>query len=359
MTTIERKILAAVDKHLPVLLMIGCTILGILIRVALRDIRSGDFEVFLSSWYDEIVANGLSQQVGDYNFTYQFVIWLLTKIGAAPLYSYKMISCIFDLVLAITAAMIVHRENNKENNWAAALAYGAVWLSPIVFLNSSAWAQCDAIYSAFALLAIFMLDKEKTNWSMCLLGIGFAFKLHTVFVLPLFLFVYFMRRTFSIVRFSLIPVSMLALSLPLVFWGRNIGEVFTIYANQTNSYQAMSMNYPSVWLLLCQAQDPAQYAFLKLPAIVMTVFVLALLMIWWIRKSYQPSGMNLYMMAFLVVYTCVLFLPSMHERYGYLYEILAVVLAVLIPKTIPLCIGLVCISLSTYGVYLFAYMSTA
>ena len=353
MTTIEKKILASVDKHLPVLLMIGCTILGILVRMALRDFRSADFEDSLSPWYDAIAANGLSQQVGDYNFTYQFVIWLLTKIGAAPLYSYKMISCIFDLVLAITAAMIVHRENNKENNWAAALAYGAVWLSPIVFLNSSAWAQCDAIYSAFALLAIFMLDKEKTNWSMCLLGIGFAFKLHTVFVLPLFLFVYFMRRTFSIVRFSLIPVSMLALSLPLVFWGRNIGEVFTIYANQPNSYQAMSMNYPSVWLLLCQAQDPAQYAFLKLPAIVMTVFVLALLMIWWIRKSYQPSGMNYYMMAFLVVYTCVLFLPSMHERYGYLYEILAVVLAVLIPKTIPLCIGLVCISLSTYGVYLF------
>ena len=109
MTTIERKILAAVDKHLPVLLMIGCTILGILIRVALRDIRSGDFELFLSSWYDEIGANGLSQQVGDYNFTYQFVIWLLTKIGTSALYSYKMISCIFDLVLAVTAAIIVHR----------------------------------------------------------------------------------------------------------------------------------------------------------------------------------------------------------------------------------------------------------
>ena len=43
----------------------------------------------------------------------------------------------------------------------------------------------------------------------------------------------------------------------------------------------------------------------------------------------------------------------MHERYGYLYEILAVVLAVLIPKTIPLCIGLLCISLSTYGAFLF------
>ena len=58
-------------------------------------------------------------------------------------------------------------------------------------------------------------------------------------------------------------------------------------------------------------------------------------------------------MAFLLIYTCVLFLPSMHERYGYLYEILAILLAVLIPKTIPLCVGLLCVSLNTYGAFLF------
>lgn len=198
-----------------------------------------------------------------------------------------------------------------------------------------------------------MLEKEKHNWALCLLGIGFAFKLHTVFALPVFLFVYFVQRKFSIVRFALVPASMLALSLPLVFWGRNIGDVFAIYANQTSSYQAMSMNYPSIWLFLCQARDATQYAFLKLPAIAVTVFVLALLMTNWIRKAYQPTGMNLYIMAFLLVYTCVLFLPSMHERYGYLYEILALILAVMQPKTIPLCVGLICISMNTYGIYLF------
>ena len=58
-------------------------------------------------------------------------------------------------------------------------------------------------------------------------------------------------------------------------------------------------------------------------------------------------------MTYLLSYTCVLFLPSMHERYGFLYEVLAIVLAVMIPRMIPMCMGLICISLTTYGSYLF------
>lgn len=86
---------------------------------------------------------------------------------------------------------------------------------------------------------------------------------------------------------------------------------------------------------------------------IVTVFALAMLMVWWIRKAYVPTGKNLYMMAFLLVYTCVLLLPSMHERYGYLCEVLAIILAILIPKTIPLCVGLLAISINTYGIFLF------
>lgn len=62
----------------------------------------------------------------------------------------------------------------------------------------------------------------------------------------------------------------------------------------------------------------------------------------------------MYIMAFLVVYTCVLFLPSMHERYGYLYEVMSILLAVMIPRMIMPCIGLLGISLNTYSNYLFA-----
>ena len=67
----------------------------------------------------------------------------------------------------------------------------------------------------------------------------------------------------------------------------------------------------------------------------------------------EATGQNLIRMAFLLAYTCMLFLPAMHERYGYPYEILAIVLAVLQPKTVALCAGLIGISLCTYGSYLF------
>ena len=142
---------------------------------------------------------------------------------------------------------------------------------------------------------------------MCFLGVSFAFKLQAVFVLPLFLFVYFMERKFSAARFLLVPCTMVILSSPIVLWGRSLTEVVKIYFSQTGTYQAMSMNYPSPWLLLCQAWEQTQYAYLKKAAIVVTVFVLAVLMVWWIRRACAPTGKNLYMMAFLLVYTCVLF----------------------------------------------------
>ena len=58
-------------------------------------------------------------------------------------------------------------------------------------------------------------------------------------------------------------------------------------------------------------------------------------------------------MAILVTYTCVFFLPAMHERYGYLYKILDIILAILIPGTLLLCVGLIVISLNTYSTLLF------
>ena len=97
----------------------------------------------------------------------------------------------FDWVLAITAGVIARSISTHEREWVGCLAYCAVLLSPIVFLNSAAWAQCDAIYSDFALLAILHLERKQYTRAMCFLGVSFAFKLQAVFVLPIFLFVYF------------------------------------------------------------------------------------------------------------------------------------------------------------------------
>ena len=71
-------------------------------------------------------------------------------------------------------------------------------------------------------------------------------------------------------------------------------------------------------------------------------------------KNYIANkNISFFIIALICVIGVVFFLPAMHERYGYLYEILGIILAILIPRTLPLCAGLIVISLNTYGAYLF------
>lgn len=351
MPNAERKILAWVDAHLTEIVALALSVMGLIMRLPLKDHISADSYFFLLPWYDRIKESGLRVQVGDYNFLYQFLIYLMTKLSVEPLYAYKSLSILFDYLMAAGVGLLVW--NLSKDRWKSVLAYGIAVLSPIVVLNSAAWGQCDSIFCCFAVFALLALLKEKWGLSMILLGLALSFKLQAIFMLPVFLFVYYQRRKFSLLYFGLIPVTMCLTGLPMAFFGRNLLDMFSIYSSQTGTYPFLSMNYPSIWLFLAQERSAEQFVLLKVPAMLLTVAILAVLMILWLRKKTKPTGVNLLIMAFLMVFTCVLFLPSMHERYGYLYEILAIALAVLIPQTIPLCAGLVGISLCTYGSYLF------
>lgn len=357
MPKLERKLLDWVDRHLQIIVLAVFCVLGLLVRFPLRGHLSGDAYYFLLPWYDQIKANGLSQQVGDYNLLYQALISLMTHLPLKPLYTYKLLSILFDYVLATVAGMLTASVVKSDKLWKGTIAFGLVLFSPLVVLNSAAWAQCDAIYVSFALLSLLALLKHRHVTAMILLGLSFTFKLQAVFLLPLFLFVYYSRRKFSAILFLIVPLTMCAASLPSIFFGRELSDVFLIYFKQTSSYPYMAMNYPSVWLLLVNGMSPSAYDLLRVPSVIFTIVVLATLMIHWLRRKTAPEGLNMLIMAFLLSYTCVLLLPSMHERYGFIYEVLAIILAVRIPKTAPLCAGVVGISLCTYGSYLFRWES--
>ena len=349
----EKKILDWIDERLPWFVFGVLTVFGVFIRYPLRDFVSLDFYYYLEPWFYEIQKNGISAPVGNYNLLYQFLIYLMTKLPLSPLYSYKLLSCLFDGVLAVSAAMLAYHLAKEERVWKAVVAYGAVLLSPIVFLNSAAWAQCDSIFVCFAVLSLLFLMKENYSLAMVLLGLSFSFKLQAVFLLPLFLFVYFARRHFSLVYFLIIPVTMFVTCVPMFFYGRGISEMLTIYVGQTGYYEQMVMNYPSVWSLLLDGKSATHYGFMKLPAILVTIGALMAIMVVWLRKRLRAEGENLLFMAFILAFTAVLLLPGMHERYGFLYEILAVGIAIQVPKTTPLCASLLGISFCTYGGYLF------
>lgn len=76
----EAKILSWIDSHMPVIAAVLFTLLGIAARIALRGVESNDYRGCLLQWYEQISRNGLSNTVGNYNFAYQFLIWIFTRL---------------------------------------------------------------------------------------------------------------------------------------------------------------------------------------------------------------------------------------------------------------------------------------
>ena len=357
MSKVEKSLLCFIEKHLLVTAFIFVSVLGFVIRFSLRNFVSADATQFLLPWYDEIKTaggiGGLGAQVGNYNMPYQFMIAIMTCSPFIPLHAYKILSCIFDYCLAAGAAWAVYKySGGGYKGWKAFTAYLAVLLSPVVFLNSSMWAQCDAIYTFFILMAFIMVCKEQYIGTFIFYGAAVAFKLQAVFFMPFLLFIYFARKKFSVLYFAIIPAVMCFLSVPCLVMGRNIKDIFKVYFQQANEYPQMSMNYPSFWAILSDNTGMEIYMIYKTSAIILTVCLLAGWMSGWIMTQVALNYRNMLYMAFLSAYTCVLFLPAMHERYGYVYEFLGIMIVFENKRTIPLLSLLNLVSLATYGWYL-------
>lgn len=347
MTKYEKGMIDYIDRHLVSISFIVVTVLGILIRIPLRHQISGDAKYYLLPWYEIILKNGIGRQVGNYNFPYQFAIFMMTKLPLKPLYAYKLLSCGFDFLLAMICALLVFEITKKWNR--TLLAYCAVLLSPVVVLNSAAWAQCDSIYVFFAMCGLYLIMKDRITFAMFCFGLSLAFKLQAVFFFPALMILYFRKREFSVLRFLVIPLAFVVISLPMVFGGRNLMELVQVYMEQTNHYPNMTVNYPSFYSIL-SANDYKMYS---KAAILFTVTGLGALLFYIVYHRIEMTKENTVMIMFLCAFTCVLFLPAMHERYGYSCEILAWILVFLMPRTVPLCIALQLLTLRTYSEYLF------
>ena len=323
MNTYEKRVIEFLEKNACSIFMLIATLLSILVRWYGMDMMSGDYNTFLAGWYDEIKNNGglnaLSQQVGDYNIAYQFIISLFTYTPIYPLHAYKIFSIIFDYSLAFgTACLVVSLKHKNFEMKTFVLAYSAVLFLPTVFINSAYWAQCDCIYVSFIVWALYFLRKEKFTLAFILFGVSLAFKLQMVFIVPFILYYYVSTKKFSIVKLLWIPVMLFISSLPAVFNGRPVTTFIDIYLDQTDRYPSMNMNFANYWWV-----SGGHYEYLKMPAIFMTLILFGAAMILIVKLKVDVNNNRLFLLiASWGVWTCINFLPGMHDRYGYLLDIL-------------------------------------
>lgn len=353
MLKIEKKIINHIERYIIIYFLVFISIVSFIIRYLGRSFISVDMQRFLLPWWAAIPDfNSLSKPVGDYNLIYQSIIAFLHYLPFNPVSAYKVVSCIFDYILAISCGLLVIEFKNKNRLFIFSLVYASVLFLPTVFLNSAFWGQADSIYGSFVILSLLFLIRGRYNIAFICLVFGFAFKLQTVFILPVFCFYYFINKKFSLIKMFLIIISsMYALCIPGFLFGRSLLEPLEIYLYQT-TYENLYRDFPSFWALIAPANSYT-YSLFKTIGILTTITILASGLVYIYYKKLDISKINLIYLSIWICYTCVIFLPGMHERYAYVIDLL-LLSACFCNKNLKF-FALISIlsSLSRYSIYLF------
>ena len=346
----ERKLIDWLIRQKNVLLFLVVTCFAILARLDGLDFVSGDMQGFLLPWAEQFRAQSgftaMRSQIGDYNILYQTIIILLTRLPGNMVHLYKYVSILFDFLLALACASLLQK-GRREPLFGPIfnMTYAIVLLLPTIVLNSAVWGQCDSMYAFLCILALSTLYSRRYVPSFIVLGLAFALKLQTVFILPVYLYIYICRKDFSLLHFLITILTLWATGIPAYLQGRSLTTVLEIYLLQIHEYAGMVMNTPSVWNLFYPSYE-SMHTF----AIVLTALLLGLFLYHFLshRLVIREDLESFLIVAAWSAWTCFFILPAMHERYSYLSDLLLVLLALLSRKYLPYALTAVCVSGVTY-----------
>jgi len=326
-------------------------------RVFLLPGESGDYLTFLRPWYQHIAGHGgfaalADPGFSDYNVPYLYLLAALTYLPVPALTGIKAISVLADLAMAYCALRIVARLR-PAHPWAGFGAAAVVLLLPTVVTNSGWWGQCDAVYAVFLVGGIHQVLRHRPWWACAFFGIALAFKFQAVFLFPFLLVLVLVGRV-PWRSLLAVPAAYLALAAPALALGADPWRLLTVYARQTNTYRLLSVNAPSVYEFVSVPGDTDAVRGAGVLIAGTLVVLLSAAAAWSLRRA-RPGGPGLTDTRIVLLAACSatvvpFLLPSMHERYFYVADVLTSVAAFALPRRlwyVP-----VLVQLASFGSYL-------
>lgn len=332
-------------------------VLAFMIRWRLMPIESADYFGFLEDWMQTIREKGgyrsLAMGISNYTPPYMYIMTLLSYVSTNDLYALKLVSVLFDYLAAIAVFLILY--HMTENKRKAILGMALLLLMPTVILDSAWWCQCDIIYCTFLLYSFYFFLKGNGRKSMIFFGIAFAFKLQAVFLLPFYLIMWLKKKTVLLRQLLWVPVVYLISILPAWLLGRDFKELLTIYGNQSSYYPWGTLEYPNVYALLGEVMPDMHHANeVSGGGIFMAIALLGCLAYYFYTKKVTITEEMMVTLALFSVAVIVYTLPHMHERYGFLIDLFAVIYGVYRTKRLPIVCGFALVSVLSFMPYLIA-----
>lgn len=332
-------------------------VFSFLIRWKLMPIESADFWGFLEDWMEQIRAGGgfksLDHQISNYTSPYMYLMCAVSYLTENNLYGLKMISVVFDYLTAVAVFLILYQLTGNPRR--SIMGMAMLLLSPTVILDGAYWCQCDIVYTSFLLFALYYFFKDNSRLCMIFVGISFAFKLQALFIIPFFVIMWLKKKTVKFFDFLWIPVIYVISALPAWGFGRDFKELMWIYFDQAQSYPWGTLEYPNIYALLGEAMPDLRHAGeVSSAGTFMTIMLLGCIAYYFYVKDVKLTGELTITLALFTTAVIVYTLPHMHERYGFLIDLLAIIYGILNRKKLPVVCGFTLVSILSFMPYLIA-----
>jgi Gpi18-like mannosyltransferase len=359
------------SRMLPAVVVVGTAVVALAVRFAVVNEVNSDYRVFLSPWYDALAAGGgfraVGQEIGNYNPPYLYLLAAMTYLPIPKIVAIKLVSMLFDVLLAAFAGLIVRR---RSGGWAGVLAFAVVVFAPTVLLNSGYWGQCDSIYAAFCLGSVYFLLRGRAWWACGFLGLALSFKLQAIFLLPVLLVVLVVNRQ-RLLALVAVPAAFVAMLLPAAVAGRSWRSLLLVYPDQVSSggvgggvgrgagggagFGATTGSSGGLGTWTRNGPTMFQWvggstAWLGFGLVVAATVLAALAVLAW--RSRPLTEPQIVVLATATVLAVPFFLPQMHERYFYLAAVMTIVAAFSLRRLWPVAVAVSASSVLAYAPFL-------
>ena len=317
---------------------IGITVIALTVRLFFYPYISPDTAIFQENWYNvakEAGFSSLGMGIGNYPPFYMTIFCVLTNLSLPMMFVTKFIPVLFDFIDAFVALLIFKEINGDYSSFRRLSLYAVFLLNPLTVLNASAWGQSDSIYTGFVLLSIlFIIRLYKNNMHsgdviFVIIGLAFACKFQTILFFPavLLFMVLQKEKRLKLVNIVWIPVMYFVTCIPMFLAHRTIGDLFSVYFSQKEWYDSiLSCNYPNFYTFFGNISSGMSEG-LKKFGILIALSFLSMIYLYFYKTKKELTPAFIVKITSLTVLIMVFFLPSMHERYAIVGELLLMILA--------------------------------
>jgi Gpi18-like mannosyltransferase len=345
-------------------------VLALAVRIYGFPWASDDFRYFFGHWIDIILREGVqswnSERYANYSPPIIYLLWASSHLisvfppSEPALATIKVATFLGEVLLGFSAFSLA-RALGASKRWAT-LAVVFLFLVPTIALNASWWGQFDATYAAFILFSAAALFRKKIDASVGFFAAALCFKVQALFVLPAFA-AFWLRDFLSLTASERKRVALRAIAFavaayaaaifPAMTQGMAWDGIFRIYRGQPEAFRQLSMNAPNLWALF----NDLDYETWVVPAICIGALGAVGIFFFAARKSAAPRPSDRLAWILFSAIAIPFLLPKMHDRYFFLAETLALLLAVMDRSRngIVFLVGLEAVLIGPYGTYLFAW----